>query len=282
MSEVETLAKSHRWNMPTVCPVCGGTLELNHNHSRLYCANEYCPSKSTGTIMKWCDVHGIKELGLTTLEKIQDQGYFLTISGLYNDTCHPDVNAKMYSLLGKNWHNIIAEIDSHRTTTLAKFLAGYNISGLGEKSVQKILSAHSIESFDQLYDSTIPDRFTCDGIGYITSKKFSDGLEKNREDMEKTLGVIHLVQEEKHTGSLDGKSFCFTGAMAYKRKDLQDMVIQNGGINKDSVTKDLTYLVIQDPSSTSGKAKKARDMGITLISPEQFLEMVRNQLSIKP
>ena len=276
MSEVETIAKSHNWNMPTVCPVCGGTLELNTNHSRLYCTNEFCPTKSTGTIMKWCDVHGIKELGLTTLEKIQEQGYFRTISGMYNDTCHPECNSKMFSLLGKNWHNIIAEIDSHRETTLAKFLAGYNISGLGEKSVQKILSAHSIESFDQLYDSTMPDRFTCDGIGYITSNKFSIGLDKARTDMEKTLRAVRLVQEEKHSGSLDGKSFCFTGAMEYKRKDLQDMVTQNGGINKDSVTKDLTYLVIQDPNSTSGKAKKARDMGITLISPEQFLSMCKS------
>ena len=178
---VQELAKAHNWNMVTKCPYCDTDLKINANHTRLYCPNEFCPSMSTGTIMKWCDVHGIKELGLTTLEKIQEQGYFLTVSRLYLDPCLPECNVKMFSLLGKNWVNITEEIEAHRKTTLAKFLAGYNISGLGEKSVQKVLSAHSIETFNQLYDSTIPDRFTCDGIGFITSKKFSDGLEKNRE-----------------------------------------------------------------------------------------------------
>ena len=63
--------------------------------------------------------------------------------------------------------------------------------------------------------------------------------------------------------------------MEYKRKDLQDMVTANGGTNLDSVTKTLTYLVMQDKNSTSSKAKKARELGITLISPEEFLEMVQ-------
>ena len=62
--------------------------------------------------------------------------------------------------------------------------------------------------------------------------------------------------------------------MEYKRKDLQAMVTAQGGTNLDSVTKNLTYLVTSDPNSTSGKAKKARELGIDLISPEQFLEMV--------
>ena len=171
---VQELAKAHNWNMVTKCPYCDTDLKINANHTRLYCPNEFCPSMSTGTIMKWCDVHGIKELGLTTLEKIQEQGYFLTVSRLYLDPCLPECNVKMFSLLGKNWVNITEEIEAHRKTTLAKFLAGYNISGLGEKSVQKVLSAHSIETFNQLYDSTIPDRFTCDGIGFITSKKFKE------------------------------------------------------------------------------------------------------------
>jgi DNA ligase (NAD+) len=92
--------------------------------------------------------------------------------------------------------------------------------------------------------------------------------------MEETIKHIRIIKQELTTGSLTGKSFCFTGAMEYKRKDLQDMVTAQGGTNLDSVTKNLTYLVIADPNSTSGKAKKARELGITLISPEQFLEMV--------
>jgi DNA ligase (NAD+) len=114
----------------------------------------------------------------------------------------------------------------------------------------------------------------CDGIGSVLSQKLSKGLEVNKADMEETIKHIRIIKQELAVGSLTGKSFCFTGAMEYKRKDLQDMVTAQGGTNLDSVTKNLTYLVIADPNSTSGKAKKARDLGITLISPEQFLEMV--------
>ena len=93
--------------------------------------------------------------------------------------------------------------------------------------------------------------------------------------MLKTIKHIRLIKPVTAAGKLSGKSFCFTGAMEYKRKDLQDMVTANGGTNLDSVTKTLTYLVMQDKNSTSGKAKKARELGIILISPEEFLEMVR-------
>lgn len=270
---VAILAKAHRWNIPTVCPVCGTPTEINAKHTRLYCPNEFCPEKSTGTVLKWCDVHGIKELGRTTLEKIQERGYFLTVSGLYLDPAKPGCDSEMTELLGKNWSNIVSEIEAHRSTTVAKFVAGYNIPGIGEKLVQKALKTRRIESLSQLFGETDPDRFVCEGIGQVTSRKFSEGLEKNRSDMEKAAAALTVTGERRTEGSLDGKSFCFTGAMEYKRKDLQEMVTRNGGTNSDNVTRDLDYLVMQDPDSMSGKAKKARTLGIKLISPEEFLKM---------
>ena len=175
---------------------------------------------------------------------------------------------------GKNWVNIVREIDSHREMTLAKFVAGYNIAGIGEKQVQKVIDSCSVKDFGGFFRSDDPLRFVCDGIGEVLSQKLSKGLEANKADMEETVKHVRIVKPETSGGKLSGKSFCFTGAMEYKRKDLQAMVTAQGGTNLDSVTKNLAYLVISDPNSTSGKAKKARELGITLISPEQFLEMV--------
>jgi DNA ligase (NAD+) len=140
--------------------------------------------------------------------------------------------------------------------------------------VQKVIDFYSIKEFGGFFWSDSSQRFVCDGIGPVLSQKLSKGLEVNKADMEETIKHVRFVRRESVKGNLAGKSFCFTGAMEYKRKDLQDMVTRNGGTNLDSVTKNLSYLVIADPSSTSGKAKKARELGITLISPEQFLEMV--------
>lgn len=274
MSTLQELAAQHNWNLPTVCPVCGSALELSPNHMHLTCTNEFCSSRASGTIAKWCSIIGIKELGLTTIEKVQEQGFFSTIGKAYQELDDTAIDAYMIPLLGKNWANIRKEFGAHREMSLAQFIAGYNIAGIGEKQVQKVIDFYSIKEFGGFFWSDSSQRFVCDGIGSVLSQKLSKGLEVNKADMEETIKHIRIIKQELATGSLTGKSFCFTGAMEYKRKDLQDMVTAQGGTNLDSVTKNLTYLVIADPNSTSGKAKKARDLGITLISPEQFLEMV--------
>lgn len=275
MSTLQELASLHNWNLPTACPVCGSALELSPNHVHLTCTNEFCPSRASGTIAKWCAVNGIKELGLTTIEKIQERGFFSSIGNMYEQVdSESECRAVMGPELGKNWVNIVREIDSHREMTLAKFVAGYNIAGIGEKQVQKVIDSCSVKDFGGFFRSDDPLRFVCDGIGEVLSQKLSKGLEANKADMEETIKHIRIVGRETAGGKLSGKSFCFTGAMEYRRKDLQAMVTAQGGANLDSVTKNLAYLVIADPNSTSGKAKKARELGITLISPEQFLEMV--------
>lgn len=275
MSTLQELASLHNWNLPTACPVCGSALELSPNHVHLTCTNEFCPSRASGTIAKWCAVNGIKELGLTTIEKIQERGFFSSIGNMYGQVdSESECRAVMGSELGKNWVNIVREIDSHREMTLAKFVAGYNIAGIGEKQVQKVIDSCSVKDLGGFFRSDDPLRFVCDGIGEVLSQKLSKGLEVSKADMEETIKHIRIIKQESAVGSLTGKSFCFTGAMEYKRKDLQAMVTAHGGTNLDSVTKNLAYLVIADPNSTSGKAKKARELGITLISPEQFLEMV--------
>lgn len=275
MSTLQELASQHNWNLPTACPVCGSALELSPNHMHLTCTGEFCSSRASGTIAKWCSVNGIKELGLTTIEKIQERGFFSSIGNMYEQVdSESECRAVMGSELGKNWVNIVREIDSHREMTLAKFVAGYNIAGIGEKQVQKVIDSCSVKDFGGFFRSDDPLRFVCDGIGEVLSQKLSKGLEVSKADMEETIKHIRIIKQESAVGSLTGKSFCFTGAMEYKRKDLQAMVTAHGGTNLDSVTKNLAYLVIADPNSTSGKAKKARELGITLISPEQFLEMV--------
>ena len=275
MSTLQELASLHNWNLPTACPICGSALELSPNHMHLTCINEFCSSKASGTIAKWCAVNGIKELGLTTIEKIQERGFFSSIGNMYEQVdSEPECRTVMGPELGKNWVNIVREIDSHREMTLAKFVAGYNIAGIGEKQVQKVIDSCSVKDFGGFFRSDDPLRFVCDGIGEVLSQKLSKGLEANKADMEETVKHVRIVKPETTGGKLSGKSFCFTGSMSYRRKDLQDMVTAQGGTNLDSVTKNLTYLVTSDPNSTSGKAKKARELGITLISPEQFLEMV--------
>ena len=83
MNIIQTLATSHNWNLPTVCPVCGGELRLSDNHCQLKCVNEYCKSKMSGRIGKWTSTIEAKEFGLKTIETLIDNGVIDSISSLY-------------------------------------------------------------------------------------------------------------------------------------------------------------------------------------------------------
>lgn len=277
MSTLKELSEIHNWNLPTVCPVCGSSLDLSPNHMHLTCTNEFCSSRMSGTIAKWCSVHGIKELGLTTIEKIQERGFCSSISAMYVQIDNPgsECHRIMGSELGKNWINIIREVDAHREMSLAKFIAGYNIPGIGEKQIQKVIDFYSVKDFNDLFWSDNSQRFVCDGIGSVLSQKLSKGLEMNKADMLETIKHISFVKQEIAVGSLTGKSFCFTGAMEYKRKDLQDMVTAQGGTNLDSVTKNLTYLVCENLDTKSNKYKNAIKYNVKCITLKEFMQLLK-------
>ena len=277
MSTIKELSEIHNWNLPTVCPVCGSSLDLSPNHMHLTCTNEFCSSRMSGTIAKWCSVHGIKEMGLTTIEKIQERGFCSSISAMYVQIDNPgsECHRVMGSELGKNWLNIVNEINTHREMSLAKFIAGYNIPGIGEKQVQKVIDFYSVKDFNGLFWSDSSQRFVCDGIGSVLSQKLSKGLEMNKADMLETIKHISFVKQDSVKGILNGMSFCFTGAMEYKRKDLQDMVLANGGTNLDSVTKNLTYLVCENLDTKSNKYKNAIKYNVKCITLKEFMQLLK-------
>ena len=272
------LSKTYKWNIPTKCPVCDSNLILSENHKQFYCSNYYCKSKYSGRIMKWVSVLGIKEFGSATVEKFLDIGIIDTISSLYK------INFQKVALLEgfgeKSAENLKNEIELHKKMTLSQFIAGYNIDSIGEKVVQKIINAKGFKSFEDFYKIKNHRDFICDGVGDLTASKLFDGLISFGEDMLETLKFIEIIEEEKvesSNNSLNGKSFCFTGAMKNKRKDLESKVLDFGGIVHDNIKKNpLTdYLVIADINSTSSKAVAARKLGVNLISEDDFLEMCK-------
>ena len=275
MNTIEILAKSHNWNLPTVCPVCGGELSIPDNHCQLKCMNEFCKSKYAGRINKWTGVMDIKEFGGTTIDRLIDENIISTISSLYTMDLE-----KIASLTGfgvRSAQKMKKELDAHKTMTLAKFIAGYNIESIGEKVIDNIIKFYGFKKFEDFFGSNSSQRFVCDGVAAITSKKLHEGLKMWKSDMEKTLKFVTIKNAAPKTvvagGSLGGKSFCFTGAASMPRKELWALVEKNGGIVHESIKKDTDYLVLADVNSNSGKAKKAREQGTTLLSEEDFVKM---------
>ena len=274
MTNIQQLAKMHKWNMPTTCPICGGELAISENHKQFICTNDFCSSRNVGRISKWTNVLDVKEFGSNTIEKLLDNGIIDTISSLY--TMDLEKIAKIDGMGIRSAEKMKNELDAHKEMTLAKFIAGYNIDGIGEKVAENIIKFFNIKSFDDFFTSDSSQRFVCDGVGSIISKKLANGLSELKSDMIKTLNFVKIVSTEKAStngGVLNGKSFCFTGAASMPRKELWNMVEQNGGIVHESMKKDTNYLVLADVNSTSSKAQKARKQGTNLLSEEDFIKM---------
>lgn len=266
---VNELAKFHNWNMPTTCPVCGCALEISENHKQLRCTNDFCKSKFSGRIHKWTDKLKILELGLTTIEKLYDAGVFASISDLYKIDYKKIENLEGFGK--RSAQQIKAQLDAHKQATLAQFISGYNISAVGEKIIQRIIDAKNLTTFDEFVAC---NDYECEGVGQLTSEKLRAGIKALESDMRETLKFITLIVPEKPVeGKFNGKSFCFTGAAQRSRKELTQLVTDNGGIAHDSVKKDTTYLVLADVNSTSSKAVKARKQGTVLITEDEFVNM---------
>lgn len=271
MNIIQTLAKAHNWNLPTVCPVCNSELTLNDNHCKLSCTNDFCRSRYSGRINKWTSKLDIKEFGLRTIDALIEAEIIDTISSLY--TMDLKAIAELEGFGKRSAEKMKKQLDAHLEMTLAEFVAGYNIEGCGEKMITKIIETYNITDLNGLLKLK---SYECEGVGKTISDKLATGLANLKEDMKKTLKFVTIKQPEVKkvvAGTLGGKSFCFTGAASRPRKELWSLVENNGGVVFESVKKGLDYLVLADVNSTSSKAVKARKEGITLISEEDFVAM---------
>lgn len=276
MKSLNELANTKKWNIPTVCPFCGHALELNDNHTKLYCPNEGCKTHLSGRINKWTLALKIKELGLTTIDKFVDEGIITSLASLYN--LDYDAIASLEGFGEKSADAIRKEIEKHSNIKLSQFFAGLNVAGIGEKQIVKMMEGNKKLTSIEAFMAAKPEDLITDGIGEITAKKFYEGIHQLEDEisgLQKCKNLKVAQAEDKPTGNkLEGKSFCFTGKACMPRPKLEEMVKANGG-KVVGVTKNLSYLVTDDTTSGSSKNKKAAELGVPVITSEEFLNLLK-------
>lgn len=271
MTEIEKLAKTYKWNLPTRCPFCDSKLQINESHSRIYCPNKNCYTYMHTRITKYLDKMGVMHIAGSIIDTLMDEGFISDIPDLYTINWKEVAKLDGFGITSTTKYK--KEIDTHRTCTVARFLSGFNIAGMGETQIRKMIGTLDLED---VLDSSWKE-FIEDGIGEITAKKFKEGLTELREVILETAKYITFEKEEEpeyDSNVLEGKSFCFTGKIeGYTRIELESMVVSNGGL-VSSVKKGLTALVTDDNNSTSSKSVKAKELGIPVINSKQFLKML--------
>ena len=273
---------------PSTCPICGGKTEIvkDNDTEVLMCSNSNCKGKLLGKLSAFASRNKMNIDGLSdeTLSKFIARGWLTCFSDIYN---LKDYYIHMINMSGfgrKSIDKLIDSIEKSRSVELNRFIAALSIPGVGD-STAKDISKHCEYDVDTFVMRLI-DKYNwsvIDGIGEKTSQQINEWIDDsgNREDFRKLLQTIipvNLNTNNNTDQSLAGKNFVVTGDVTQfkNRKELQKFIESKGGKVTGSVTSKTNWLINNDVESTSSKNKKARELGIPIISEDTFLKMIGN------
>lgn len=269
---VENPPDTRAIEQPDTCSVCGSTLA--DEGTRLFCPNIECPKRLHHRLEKWISVLDIRSFGENLIRRLFESGRVRSIPDLYTLTVS-DLS-EMERMGPQSAARVLRALSSKGTVSLAQFVAGFDIEGIGVTMMDKLVAA-GYDTLGKLFAATEQELETVPYFGAALAKSLVGQLAVLRPEMEQLVesGNINIAAPVQH-GLLSGKSFCFTGELAtMKRSEAETMVKSLGGSTKSAVTRDLSYLVTNNPSSASSKNRKAQELGITILDEQSFLAIVQ-------
>ena len=255
---------------PQKCAACGSG--LCNEGSRLYCPNPDCPKLLLHRLEKWVAALSIRDFGENLLRRLFESGAVKNISDLYTLTAAQIAQIDRMGDLSSA--KALRSLHSKKEVALSAFIAGFDIEGIGETMVEKLVAA-GLDTLQKLFAASEEDFAAVYQFGPVLAHNLFAGLKSLRPEMERTLKLSGIKIEEPKTdaGILAGLTFCFTGELySMKRQEAEKLVRSLGGEAKSSVTKNLSFLVTNDTTSGSSKNRRAAELGIPVISEDEFLE----------
>lgn len=277
----ENLTRSGDLEIPHVCPVCGEearVLKTNDVES-LYCMNAECQAKKikSFTLFVSRDAMNIDGLSEATLEKFILKGFIKDFGDIFDIEKYKDEIVSMEGFGQKSYDNLIASIEKASHTTLPRLIYSLGISNVGIANAKVICKEFQYD-LDKITHATPEEISSIEGIGPVIAGTFTEYFadEENVAKLEHLLS--HLTFEEMRTESaqsLEGKQFVITGSVEHfeNRAQLKEYIEERGGKVTGSVTSKTDYLINNDTTSSSSKNKKAKDLGIPILSEEDFLKL---------
>lgn len=265
--------------LPDKCPVCGASVFREEGTADVRCVNPECPAQIIRHLINFVgrDAMDIKGFGEELIRSLSEEGYVRDVADLY------DLKDAREELIGKgiigrqkNTDKLLGEIEKSKTKEPWRLLAGLAIPNVGKTSAQTMMSFfHSIDDLSCASEEElqkVPD------IGEITARSirmfFARPENQKLIARLKDHGVNMESEKEEITSELQGLTFVVTGDVSQfkNRAELSDFVRAHGGKITGSVSKKTTALINNDVHSTSGKNQKAHELGIPVLSEEDFLK----------
>lgn len=281
----ENLTGSDNLEIPDKCPVCGQPTQIKQVNEvqSLYCLNPDCDAKKIKafTLFVSRDALNVDGLSESTLEKFLAKGFLHQFADLFKLFRYEEEITQMDGFGEKSYRNLQESLEQARSTTLPRLIYGLGIENIGVANA-KMLCRHFRYDLAALRSATLEELAEIDGIGEVIAlsvRGFFDD-EKNKEQLDRLLPELNIAVEviEEGTQTLAGMNFVITGSLAHyeNRNLLKEEIEKKGGKVTGSVTGKTTCLINNDTTSQSSKNKKAKELGVRIVSEEEFLEEYLN------
>ena len=278
----ENLTKSNTEKIPKICPACGRdtTIKKDNESKVLLCTNPDCQIKHIKqyALMASRDALNIDGLSESTLEKFLSKGFIKSDSDLFHLDKFKDEIINMEGFGKRSYEKLITALDEAKNTTVSRFLYSLGIAGIGSANA-KMIAKYFDNDIDRIISASKDDLRKIEGIGEVLAGSIEDFFksEKNIENVESLRKILKFETEESGGGDkFAGKVFVITGSLTHfsNRNEMKELIEKNGGKVSGSVSSKINFLINNDTGSNSSKNKKAKELGVEIISEEDFLKLL--------
>ena len=280
----ENLTRSGNLTIPEFCPVCKKTTKIQKSNDVevLICTNPECQAKKikSFTLFVSRDAMNIDGLSEATLEKFILNGFIKEFGDIYELEHYKDAIIEMDGFGEKSYENLIENIKKSSHTTLPRLVYALGIANIGVANAKVLCKEfdYDLQKLMQADEETISQ---IEGIGSVIAKSVTDYFknEKNQRKLEHLLTYLTFEKMKIETGNpLSGKQFVITGSVNQfeNRNAMKEFIENSGGKVTGSVSKKTDYLINNDTESSSSKNKKAKELGIPILSEEDFLKLAES------
>ena len=268
---------------PEKCPVCGRDTQIMSDNGieTVHCVNEECPAKMIKSFTHFVSRNAMNIEGLSeaTLEKLVDEALIRTPADIFRlEGCRERI-VSMEGFGDKSFENLLAAAEKASHTTPDRLLYALGIPNIGVANA-RMIARECRNSWSRIAGLTEEELSGIEGIGDIMAKAYVEFFAKpdNIEKVEDLLSVLTIDESfEEAADTLAGKTFVITGSLEhFENRDAAKARIEElGGKTAGSVSSKTDYLINNDINSGSGKNKKAKELGVPIITEEEFLEMIK-------
>lgn len=263
------------YHLPEFCPVCGAPVARDEDGAHIRCTGAECPAQLLRNLTHFAsrDAMDIEGLGPAVVESLVNAGLVKTAADLYQLQAQ-DV-ARLDRMGQKSAENLIMAIEKSKSRDLSRLLFAFGIRQVGQKA-GKILASH-FGSLDAIRKASVEDLTSINDIGAVTAQSLADWLSSPQSrhliSSLEAMGVNMTGETAVKVGRFTGKTFVLTGSLSrFTREEAAQKIEAEGGKVSSSVSKKTSYVVAGEAAGS--KLAKANDLGIQVLSEEEFLTML--------